>query len=106
MSRRLLPPLTHLQFLVLGAVLTGERSGKKLRRELARHGVRRTTPAFYQMMARIEDAHWVTGYYTQEIVDGQIIKERWYRVTAAGQRAWIRTRDFYAEAARAVVAHA
>src|SRR5690349_16897618 len=106
-ARRLLPPLTHLQFLILGALLADQRSGKALRRELGRYGVRRTAAAFYQMMARIEDANWVSGAYTQQIVDGQIIKERSYRITAAGERAWTRTRDFYAEAGRAGrVAHA
>jgi DNA-binding PadR family transcriptional regulator len=99
MSRRALPPLTHLQFVVLGALLAGEQAGKDLRRELARHGVRRSAPAFYQMMARCEDAGWVDGFYTQEIVDAQIIKERRYRSTTAGQRAWNATRDFYAAAA-------
>jgi DNA-binding PadR family transcriptional regulator len=110
MSRRL-PSLTHLQFIVLGALLGNERRGRDLRRELARHGVRRSAPAFYQMMARLEDAGWVDGSYTQEIVDGQIIKERGYRITSAGQRAWTATRDFYAETAdrfgrQAGVAHA
>jgi len=104
---RQLPALTHLQFVILGALLAGERPGKELRRDLARYGVRRTAAAFYQMMARLEDANWVTGSYTQQIVDRQIIKERCYRITAAGERAWTRTRDFYAEAARAGrVAHA
>jgi DNA-binding PadR family transcriptional regulator len=104
---RQLPALTHLQFLVLGGLLAGERPGKDLRRDLTRYGVRRTAAAFYQMMARLEDASWVTGSYTQQIVDGQIIKERCYRITATGERAWKRTRDFYADAARAGrVAHA
>ena len=105
---RTLPPLTHLQCLVLGALLAGERAGKDVRRELAVHGVRRTGPAFYQMMARLEDAGWVAGAYTQQIVDGQIIKERRYRLTAGGLRAWNRTRDFYAGAVERLgrVAHA
>src|SRR3954466_8402097 len=94
-----LPALTPLQFVVLGALLVDERRGRQLRRELARHGARRSAPAFYQMMARLEDAGWVDGFYTQRIVDGQIIKERGYRITAAGQRAWNATRDFYAETA-------
>jgi len=100
-ARRPLPPLTHLQFLILSALLAGDQSGKALRRELAQHGVRRTAAAFYQMMARIEDANWVAGSYIQQIVDGQIIKERSYRLTATGERALRRTRDFYAEAGRA-----
>ena len=100
-----LPPLTHLQFIVLGALMAVQdgRAGKHLRRELARHRVRRTAPAFYQMMARIEDAGWVEGFYTQQIVAAQIIKERQYRITASGLRAWTATRDFYVETAARVV---
>ena len=97
MSRQRLPALTSLQFIVLGALLGQTRRGRDLRSELARHGVRRSAPAFYQMMARLEDAAWIDGFYTQQIVDGQLIKERRYRITAAGQRAWTATRDFYAE---------
>jgi len=96
MSPGTLPTLTHLQFVVIGALLADEQSGKDLRIELKRHGVRRTGPAFYQMMARLEDSGWIDGFYTQEIVDAQIIKERRYRVKPAGVRAWNSTRDFYA----------
>ena len=110
MSRRL-PSLTPLQFVVLGALLAEEHRGRALRGELARHGVRRSAPAFYQMMARLEDAGWVEGSYTREVVEGQIIKERAYKITAAGHRAWTATRDFYSEtgdrfARKAGVAHA
>jgi len=49
-----LPPITHLQFLVLGVLLGGEQSGRTIREAIARYGVRRTGPAFYQMMARLE----------------------------------------------------
>lgn len=102
MSRSRLPPLTHLQFLVLAPLLAAEQPGRALRRELALHGVRRSRPAFYQMMGRLEEAGWVDGSYTQKIVQGQIIKERRYRITAAGARAWTETRTFYTEASRFV----
>jgi DNA-binding PadR family transcriptional regulator len=96
MSRQRIPEITHLQFLVLGMLRGGERPGRSVRRTLARHGIARTGPAFYQMMARLEDSGWIDGFYTQEIVDAQIIKERRYRVKPAGVRAWNSTRDFYA----------
>lgn len=50
------------------------------------------------MMARLEDAGLVAGEYDQKIVDGQIIKERRYTLTAAGESAWAATRAFYDEA--------
>ena len=95
MSRRRIPAITHLQFLVLGLLRQGPRLGRELRVELARHGVRRPGPAFYQMMARLEEAGLVAGEYDQKVVAGQIIKERRYDITAPGTAAWTLTRDFY-----------
>lgn len=69
--------------------------GRQVRRELGRRGVRRSGPAFYQMMARLEDAGLVGGEYDQKVVAGQIIKERRYTLTPAGAAAWNATRDFY-----------
>jgi DNA-binding PadR family transcriptional regulator len=98
MSRPRIPEITHLQFLVLGMLRAGERPGRLLRRALARHGIARTGPAFYQMMARLEDAGLVGGEYDQKIVGGQIIKERRYTLTPRGDAAWTSTRAFYNEA--------
>jgi len=89
--------ITHLQFLVLAALRREPRFGRHVRRELSVRGVRRTAPAFYQMMARLEDAGLVLGEYDQKIVQGQIIKERRYTLTVAGEEAWKATRDFYVE---------
>jgi DNA-binding PadR family transcriptional regulator len=97
MSPSRVPAITHLQFLVLGMLQPGPRLGRHLRRGLTKHGVRRSAPAFYQMMARLEDAGFVDGAYDQKIIDGQIIKERRYSLTTAGAAAWKATRDFYVE---------
>ena len=98
MSRRYIPEVTHLQFLVLGALRAGSRPGRAVRRALARHGVKRDGPAFYQMMARLEDAGMVSGEYDQKVVDGQMIKERRYTLTPRGESAWSATREFYTDA--------
>jgi len=90
-----LPPLSSLQFSVLGALCGAPRNGRDLRRALRALGVRRTLAAFYQLMARLEDAGWVEGWYEQEVIRGQLIKERHYRITAAGAAAWEATREFY-----------
>jgi DNA-binding PadR family transcriptional regulator len=102
MSQERLPEITHLQFLVLGMLLEAPRAGRDIRAALRRHGVRRTAPAFYQMMARLEDTSQVEGWYDQKVIDGQLIKERHYRVRPAGARAWAITRDFYLARLRAV----
>ena len=102
MSPDRLPAITHLQFLVLGLLRDHPHAGRDIRTALQRHGVRRTAPAFYQMMARLEDAGLVEGWYDQKVVDGQLIKERHYRVRPAGARAWAVTRDFYLARLRAL----
>jgi DNA-binding PadR family transcriptional regulator len=98
MSPCAIPEITHLQFIVLGLLRSGDKTGRHVRRALARHGVRRSAPAFYQMMARLEDAQLVSGEYDQKIVDGQIIKERRYSLTTQGDAAWTSTRAFYTDA--------
>src|SRR5688500_15649914 len=95
-----LPDITHLQFLVLGVLMDGEQSGRHIRDHLAEADEHKSGPAFYQMMARLEDGGFVKGWYDQKVVEGQIIKERRYKIVSAGVRAWENTRDFYAEHAR------
>jgi hypothetical protein len=90
-----LPRLTHLQFRVIAGLLRGSARGRQLRDCLEEAGVRQSGPAFYQMMAGLEDAELVSGWYEQQIVDGQIIRERHYKVLAGGKKAWRESRDFY-----------
>ncbi len=93
-----IPRLSHLQFLVVG-ILSGQSvPGREIRERLKAFGVRKSGPAFYQLMSRLEDSALVDGTYHQEIVDGQIIRERHYTITAGGTRAWEGSRDFYLDA--------
>ena len=90
-----LPEVTHLQFLVLGALKDSELPGRLLRDVLAEHGARKSLAAFYQLMMRLEDAGFVAGWYEQQVVDSQLLKERHYKITAAGVAAWQSVVDFY-----------
>jgi DNA-binding PadR family transcriptional regulator len=90
-----IPNLTALQFLILEQLLEAPMSGRDLRTGLAKEGEEKTGPAFYQLMARMEDGGYVVGSYEQKIVEGQIIRERRYVITASGTSAWESTRDFY-----------
>jgi len=93
-----IPRLSHLQFLVLGALRGRELAGREVRVHLEGFGVHKSGPAFYQLMARLEDAGLVRGRYRQEVVEGQIIRERLYVASADGLRAWDGSRDFYLRA--------
>src|SRR5256885_11573962 len=90
-----LPDLTHLQFAVLSIVGGSEKSGREVRERLTKEKLRMSGPAFYQLMARLEESKFVAGHYLQKIVEGQIIKDRRYKITAQGLRAWNDAREFY-----------
>ena len=89
-----LPRLSHLQFLVIAQLLKGPERGRAIRDGMRTHGVRQSGPAFYQFMAGLEDTAYVEGWYEQQVVEGQIIRERHYRLLAAGRKAWQEARHF------------
>jgi DNA-binding PadR family transcriptional regulator len=95
MSRPRLPGITHLQFLVLGNLLSAAQPGRAIREALAGYGVRRSGPAFYQLMARLERDGLVEGWYEQIAVDGHAVMERHYRIKPGGSKLWADTRAFY-----------
>lgn len=89
------PDITHLQFLVLEILGSQERSGRVVRDKLTENGEAKTQAAFYQMMARLEDARMVEGSYRPVKVAGHVVQERWYKITGAGRKAYGATLDFY-----------
>jgi DNA-binding PadR family transcriptional regulator len=100
MSKKALPALTHLQYLVLGVLRADAQPGRILRQALASYGVRRSAPAFYQLMARLEKAKLVEGWYELITVGDQSVTERRYRITPEGSRLWVRAHSFYEDVAR------
>ena len=95
MAAQRIPKLTHLQFLVLGLLRNGEQSGRAIRDAIAAHGVKRSAPAFYQLMARLERDRLVDGWYEQVTVGDQAVTERRYRLRRSGAKMWAEARDFY-----------
>ena len=95
MPKPALPSLTHLQFLVLGVLRTDEQSGRVIRQALHAYGIRRSGPAFYQLMARLERDRLVDGWYEQVVAGDQSVTERRYRLRPAGAKLWAEARDFY-----------
>ena len=93
-----IPRLSHRQFLVVGLLRGKSLPGRSIRAQLRDFDVRKSGPAFYQLMSRLEDAGLVEGAYHQEIIEGQIIRERHYRITAEGLRTWEASRSFYMRA--------
>jgi len=88
-------PLPHLQFAVLGVLSATSMAGRELRDELAKLGVKKQGPAFYRLMARLEESGLVRGWYEQEVVAGQVLRERRYEATVRGRTARDETADFH-----------
>lgn len=95
MQSKRIPKLTHLQFLVLGLLREADQPGRAIREALAAHGVRRSAPAFYQLMARLERDRLVDGWYEQVSAGDQAVTERRYRLRPSGAKLWAEARDFY-----------
>jgi DNA-binding PadR family transcriptional regulator len=95
MAAARIPRLTHLQFLVLGLLREGEQPGRVIRDAIAAHGLKRSAPAFYQLMARLERDRLVDGWYEQVAAGDQAVTERRYRLRPAGAKLWAEARDFY-----------
>lgn len=91
-----LPTLSHLQFQIMAVLRGGEQSGQHIRDKLAEHGVKRAGPSFYQLMARLEATGLVKGHYAAKPGDAREYKERRYKLTASGVKAWDATKAFYA----------
>ncbi len=97
-----LPDISRLQFLVLGTLLRGAVAGRAIRAQLNDYGVRKSGPGFYQLMARLEDAELIEGWYESRQGDGRTVRERHYRVTAHGRVAWTESSEFFLKVIRDV----
>ena len=94
---RKLPDITHLQFEILRMLIEGgELSGSELRGGLRKWGWKKSAPAFYQLMSRLQDAKHVKGIDRLDTVNGFRVKRRDYKITMDGRRAAIQLHDFYA----------
>lgn len=97
----MLPKLTHLQFYVLSVLMDGQKSGREVRGLLAReHSQKKTRAAFYQLMARLEEAKLIKGWYESKHVAGNTIKERRYEILGAGAQAFEDQTAFYFDTVR------
>lgn len=93
-----LPTITHLQFFILAQVAAnpGGVPGRIIRAKLDISGIAMSLPAFYQFMARLEKAKFVSGRY-EDNPGPHHIKERWYSLTKAGEKAQDATMKFYSK---------
>ena len=95
-----LPEISHLQFKVLASLLDSELPGRKLRDAITQEGLTQTRASFYQLMARLEDAGFVTGRYEQRTIGDVTVTERVYELTVPGKRVVDSSVEFYRQAFR------
>ena len=91
-----LPRITHRQYAVLGAIGGESISGRELRKQLKRAGIRHSRGAFYQLMARLEDGGFVEPSEEDVLIGDQRYKERWYRLSGDGANAMREVEMYYA----------
>lgn len=89
------PRMTPLQFAILTLIST-EIKGEELRNKLKKfYGIEEFGPKFYQLMDRLETLRWISSRFEQKVINGQIMREKFYRITEHGLLALVATREFY-----------
>jgi DNA-binding PadR family transcriptional regulator len=104
-TKERMPDLSHRQFFIVDLVGDDEHSGRYIRDRLNDHGIKTSLPAFYQMMARLEDAELIRGFYVTTPVKGHVLKERHYKSLAHGRKQCQVVLDFYKSRSPSRVPH-
>ncbi|MEQ9504462.1 MAG: helix-turn-helix transcriptional regulator [Deltaproteobacteria bacterium] len=94
-----MPALTALQYLVLRALISGELGAKDLKEVLRDNDVKKSSPAFYQLMTRLEEKGYIDAWWDEE---ADHHRTRKYRITGEGQRSVHQTEAFYTAVNRAL----
>ena len=89
-----LPEITALQFVALGLLMVGDKSGRQLRDELSQWDGPGSSAGFSQLMGRMRQASYVR--IDRQGRSGQRFSECRYRVTDLGVMVWQAARGFYA----------
>lgn len=92
----MLPPLSHLQYLVLENLAEAKRyvSARDVQQQLVKLGAgNRSLPAFYMFMDRLADAAFVKK--REQVSDESRRTEVSYRIVAAGRTAMNASKKFY-----------
>ena len=92
--KRKLPEITALQFAALSLLLTGEKTGGQLHRELRQWDGPASSAGFSQLMGPVQQACYV--HADRKGRSGQRFSECRYRVTDLGVMVWQAARQFFA----------
>jgi len=66
---------------------SSEITGRDLRAALKEKGIKKSGPAFYQLMSRLEESDFVSKRVQPKNVEGQEIKESLYKISGLGVKS-------------------
>lgn len=92
---RMKPQLSHTQYAILGLIGSSVMPGIELREELASNGFNMSPATFSHTMGNLERMGFVTAEHTVKHVSGRTFRGKNFEVTAAGQKAFEETIEFY-----------
>lgn len=82
------PEVTGLEAAILRIISGGERSANEIRKHLRDGDVSKTRADFYELMGRMEEDSLIDGFYVDLDIGLSKSKERRYRITSMGKRAY------------------
>ena len=94
----MLPEMSGLQFLTVGLLFDGPRSGAQLRRRMKAAGAKIGPSSFSRLMRRMEDANYLYAQTEKGPSGCRLVRPRRFEVTDLGVGVWRRVREFYAAA--------
>ena len=94
----MLPEMSGLQFLTVGLLFDGPRSGAQLRRRMKTAGAKIGPSSFSRLMQRMADANYLYVETEKGPSGCRLVRPRQFEVTDLGVNVWRRVREFYAAA--------
>jgi hypothetical protein len=87
--------LTPLQYLAVGLLFTGEKSGREIREAIAQRGTRLDRAGLCRLMQRLVWQKSAVVRREERVIGGRVSRECYYRATSQGVERWQRTRAFF-----------
>ncbi len=94
----MLPEMSGLQFLTVGLLFAGPRSGRELRRRMKTAGAKIASSSFSRLMRRMEEANYLHAETEKGPAGCKLVRPRRFEVTDLGVAVWRQVREFYAAA--------
>ena len=78
----------------------GELSGRQMHQSLTDRGDKKTGPNFYLFMNRLIKSGHVSHRFETKVIDGQTLREKYYKITPDGEQALAYAFDWFGQMKR------